>query len=404
MKIESLDLFYLAMPVITAEADGSQDALLVRACTGDYEGWGECEAAPLACIAAYVGPMSHGSSRPVCDSILGREINDPKDIAHFSSDVGYNSMDVLQAPHILSGIEMALWDLLGKQREQPVWQLIGYKRAFPKLPYASMLFGQTAEETLQKSKDACSKGFRAVKLGWGPFGRGTVDTDADQLRAAREGLGEEGIICVDAGQIWGDDVEAACARIPALETIRAHWLEEPFRTGALHAYKRLSVISPKIALAGGEGAHNVDMARHLIDYGSVAFIQIDCGRIGGIGPAKQVADYAEARGVTYVNHTFTSHLALSASLQPFAGLEQHRICEYPVAPKQLALDITTNHLRPDQDGKIHVPDAPGLGMTVNTAAFSKYLVDVEIKVQGGTIYQTPRFDSRTALYPVIIRR
>jgi len=73
--------------------------------------------------------------------------------------------------------------------------------------------------------------------------------------------------------------------------------------------------------AGGEAAHNDHMARHLINCAGVGFIQIDTGRIGGIGPAKQFADYAVARGVMFVNHTFTSHLALSASLQPYAGLQ-----------------------------------------------------------------------------------
>jgi L-alanine-DL-glutamate epimerase-like enolase superfamily enzyme len=75
------------------------------------------------------------------------------------------------------------------------------------------------------------------------------------------------------------------------------------------------------------------MAQHLIDYGGVGFIQIDTGRIGGIGPARRVADYAVADGVTFVNHAFASHLALSASLQPFAGLADHRICEFPFQPK-----------------------------------------------------------------------
>lgn len=392
MKIESVDLFYLAMPEITTEADGSQDALLVRVRSGNYEGWGECEAAPLASIAAYLGPMSHGICRPVCNSVLGREVNGPKDITRIGMDVEYNSMDLLQAPHVFSGIEVALWDLLGKQRDQPVWQLIGYSRAYPKVPYASTLFGDTAHETLEKSKAACAQGFRAVKFGWGPFGRGSVETDADQLQAAREGLGPEGLVCVDAGQIWGDDVEAAATRIPALEAIRAHWLEEPFQTGALESYGALSARSSKVRLAGGEGAHNFHMARHLIDYGKVKFIQIDCGRIGGIGPAKRVADYAAQRGMTYVNHTFTSHLALSASLQPFAGLAKHKICEYPAAPKQLALDVTRNHLQPDQNGEIHLPDAPGLGMAINIAGLCRYLVDVEIVVEGTTIYKTPRLE------------
>jgi L-alanine-DL-glutamate epimerase-like enolase superfamily enzyme len=389
MKIESVDLFYLAMPEITTDADGSQDALLVRVRSGKYEGWGECEAAPLASIAAYVGPMSHGVCRPVRDSVLGRELNGPKDIALIALDVEYNSMDLLQAPHLWSGVEMALWDLLGKQRGQPVWQLIGYPRAYPKIPYASMLFGNSPQETLERSRAARSKGFRAVKFGWGPFGKSSVKADADQLQAAREGLGPEGLVCIDAGQTWGDDVETAATRIPALEAVRVHWLEEPFQTGALESYAALSVRSAKVKLAGGEGAHNFNMARHLIDYGKVGFIQIDCGRIGGIGPAKRVADYAAQRGVIFVNHTFTSHLALSASLQPFAGLAEHKICEYPTALKQLAVDLTTNHLCPDQNGEIKIPDAPGLGMTVNIAGLSPYLVDVEIVVQGNKLYKTP---------------
>ena len=166
------------------------------------------------------------------------------------------------------------------------------------------------------------------------------------------------------------------------------WLEEPFQASAYEAYHALSRLSGGVKLAGGEGAHNVHMARHLIDFGGVGFVQIDCGRIGGIGPAKAVADYAAAKGVTYVNHTFTSHLALSASLQPYAGVAASRICEYPAAPKQLAVDITTDHLVPDSNGEVHVPDAPGLGLEVNLGALGRYQRAVEISVSGNSIYQS----------------
>ena len=133
------------------------------------------------------------------------------------------------------------------------------------------------------------------------------------------------------------------------------------------------------------------MAQQLIDYGKVGFIQIDCGRIGGIGPAKRVADYAAARGVTYVNHTFTSHLALCASLQPFAGLEKRTvICEYPFAPKSVAWDMSETHLTPDANGEVNVPAAPGLGITMSTEGMRKYLVDVEISVKGKVLYRTPK--------------
>jgi L-alanine-DL-glutamate epimerase-like enolase superfamily enzyme len=389
MRIEAVDFFYLAMPEVTDEADGSQDALLVRVAAGGHVGWGECEAAPLPSIAAFVCPKSHGVCRPVADSVLGKPLRDPSDIARISADVAYNSMDLLQAPHTLSGVEVALWDLLGRARGEPVWRLLGYQASHPKTPYASVLFGDTPQETLARARDARARNFRAAKFGWGPIGRGDVRQDADQFSAAREGLGSDALLLVDTGQIFIDDVERAAARLPALEQAAATWFEEPFAASALEAYGALAKLSARVKLAGGEGAHNVYMAKQLIDYGGVGYIQIDCGRIGGIGPSKDIADYAVGKGVTFVNHTFTSHLALSASMQPYAGLADHRICEFPAMPKLLALEMSANHLRPDANGEIAAPDAPGLGIEISPAGVRKYLQDVEIRVNGRQLFATP---------------
>lgn len=389
MKVEAVDFFYLAMPEITMEADGSQDALLVRVAGGGHVGWGECEASPLVSIAAFVTPMSHGVCRPVAYSVLGRSIETPGDIGRIAAEVAYNSMDLLQAAHTFSGVEMALWDLLGKARGEPVWRLLGYETSHKKRPYASVLFGDSPQETLERARQGRRDGFSAAKFGWGPIGRGGVAADADHFAAAREGLGVDGTLLVDVGQIFIEDVEAAAARLPGLEAAGAVWFEEPFQAGALEAYKTLAGRSRTVKLAGGEAAHNTHMARHLIDYGGVGYIQIDCGRIGGIGPAKRIADYAVGRGVTYVNHTFTSHLALSASLQPYAGLADHRICEYPAAPKPLAWEFTATHLKRDRNGEIAAPDAPGLGIAISPEGVRKFLREVEIKVDGRVLYSTP---------------
>ncbi len=389
MQIESVDFFYLSMPEVTLEADGSQDALLVRVVAGGHVGYGECEAAPLPSIAAFVCPPSHGACQPVRASVLGRALNSPADIAAIAADVAYNSMDVLQAAHTFSGIEMALWDILGKARGEPVWRLLGYQTNHAKTPYASLLFGDDAQQTLARACAAMADGFTAAKFGWGPIGRGTPQQDADHFMAAREALGQHGILLVDVGQIFGEDVARAAARLPALEAAGVVWLEEPFHASALKAYGALAKQCRSVRLAGGEGAHNFSMARQLIDYGGIGFVQIDCGRIGGIGPAKQVADHALAKGVTYVNHTFTSHLALSASLQPYAGLAEHTICEYPAAPKALAVELTSNHLLRDASGKIRAPDAPGLGMEINADAVRRYQIDIELRVGGKVLYRSP---------------
>lgn len=389
MKIEAVDLFYLSMPEVLDIGDGSQDALLVRVAAGGYVGWGECEAAPLVSIASLVCPMSHSACKPVEMSVLGQTVDSAVDIQRISTLVQAQSLDLLQADHTLSGIDMALWDLLGKREQAPVYELLGYRQAYPKLPYASMLFGDTPEETLEKGRAAAQQGYRAAKFGWGPIGLGSVREDVDQFMAAREGLGEEGILLIDAGTVWKDDVEAAALRLKGLQECRATWLEEPFVSGALDAYRSLAARSGTVKLAGGEGSHNLYMAQTMIDHAGIGYVQIDAGRVGGISAAMRVADYAHRAGVTFVNHTFTSHLALSASLQAYAGLEADVICEYPVEPKALAWELSEQHLLRDDDGMVRLPDGPGLGITPNLEALQKYLVDVEIKVGSRVLYRTP---------------
>jgi len=388
MKIESVDFFYLSMPEVLDIGDGSQDALLVRVRAGGFEGWGECEAAPLPSIAAWMCPRSHSACKPVRDSVLGQTLDGVADLTRIGNLVRENSLDLLQADHTWSGVDIALWDLLGKKLGEPVWKLLGYEKSFPKTPYASVLFGNTPQETLKKARAATAAGYKAAKFGWGPFGRTTVAADRDQLQAAREGLGADGILLVDAGTVWVDDVIRASQALPALHECRALWLEEPFVSGALDSYRLLAEKAGSLKLAGGEGAHNIWMARHLMQHGGVGYIQIDCGRIGGITVAKQAADDAVARGVTFVNHTFTSHLALSASLQPFAGLEKDVICEYPVEPKSLAVEVTANQLKRDANGQVRAPDTPGLGITPDLASVQRYLVPVEISVRGTVLYRT----------------
>lgn len=393
MRIDAVDFFYLAMPDVLDIGDGSQDALLVRVQAGQYVGWGECEASPLVSIASFVCPMSHSACKPVRDSVLGQELNDIADIARICAVVHANSLDLLQMPHTLSGIEIALWDLLGKRLETPVYRLLGYTHAHAKQPYASQLFGDTPHETYTKARRVVADGYRAAKFGWGPYGLGSVAADAEQIAAAREGLGADGILLVDAGTVWLDDVDRALPRLEALLAANTTWLEEPFVSGALSAYASLARQSGPVKLAGGEGCHSEYMAQHMIDYAAIGYVQIDTGRIGGILPAYRVAQYANARNVTYVNHTFTSSLALSASLQPYAGLEHDVICEYPVELKPLAQQMTQQRLVPGADGMIRIPERPGLGIDIDVVACQQYVVPCEITVRGKVLYTTPALGS-----------
>jgi len=391
MKVDSVDLFYLRMPEVLDIGDGSQDSLLCRVSANGYVGWGEAVCSPMAGIASWITPMSHSGCHPVIDSVLGKPLNDPADIASVYNAVRRNSFyGLLQSDLLISGIEIAMWDCLGRAKEVPIWQLLGYKTNERKLPYASVLFGDTPEQTKQKALDMKAKGFNAIKFGWAGFGTTTVESDAEHIFSAREGIGPDAYLMIDAGTVFKSDVEEAAKRLPALMDARVDWYEEPFDASALSAYAELAKRATGIKLAGGEGAHNAYQAEQLIDYGGVGFIQIDTGYVGGIGNAYRIAQYAAKRGVKYVNHTFTSQSALASSLQPFAGLKDSDITEYPMEPKALCQELTVERIEIGSDGKVAAPDAPGTGININVDTVKKYLVDAEIKVGGKILYSTPK--------------
>lgn len=389
-RIDTIDLFLLEVPDFDPNRDPVKDTLLVRARAGQYEGWGECEAAPFVSLAAFVTPDSHSTSRSVGASVLGQPLNDAADIAAITRRVGQNSMNVLQAPHVYSGVEMALWDLLGRKCEEPVYRLLGYDKAFGKQPYVVAPFSTAPEKTFERMRQVRHDGYRAVKTGWNGFG---MDCAADrcQLAAAREGLGAEARLFLDAARIWGNDVAAAKAYCPLMNEFNVDWIEEPFEATALGPYADLASLHGRWRVAAGENICSVFQAQQLIDIAGVGVVQIDCGRVGGIGAAKEIALYADRRGAHYVNHTYTSHLALSASLQAYAGLQSHDLCEYPMNPTSLSWSICREHLLVDGAGEIRIPDAPGLGITVSLGDLQRYIVDMEIRIGRKTLYRTPNF-------------
>src|ERR1041384_7562890 len=154
MRIVSVDPLYLKMPSITTAADGTQDALLVRVRTDEgIEGWGECDASPLVSLSVYCCPMSHGNIINIRESLLGEKLDGPEDVHRLRAKVLRQGLDIQQLHHAYSGADIALCDLLGKKLRRPVYQLLapGPDSIKPrgKLPYASVLFGDTPEQTFE---------------------------------------------------------------------------------------------------------------------------------------------------------------------------------------------------------------------------------------------------------------
>ena len=190
---------------------------------------------------------------------------------------------------------------------------------------------------------------------------------------------------IDVGAIWGTNLQEAAKRTKIFNDSNITWLEEPFFSDAFFEYSELSKLT-NTPLAGGESCHSIESAKNMIRYGKVKFIQIDAGIAGGILAGKEICDFAEKNDVQYVNHTFTSHLQLSSSLQPYANSSKSIYAEFPQQLKPLAWDLTKNHIEMDLNGHINLPTDIGHGMEINEKALNKYKVDVEIYVNKNRIF------------------
>ena len=407
MQITAVDPFYLRMPDITTAADGTQDTLLVRIQTDTgLEGWGECDASPLVSLAVYCCPMSHGNIINIRTSLIGETLDGPDDVLRLSEKTLRNGLDIQQIQHAYSGAEIALWDVMGQQLNQPVYRLLAEMSgtsdtAHPKLPYASVLFGDTPEATYRIATRLREQGYRAAKFGWGPMGKFGEANDIALVRAAREGMGTEAQIMIDAGVVWGSDHETAYQRAEAFSQFSPTWLEEPLAPDAVDAYgaltrllKGIGVTNPShgtgVPIAAGEGSNTYRMAEDIIVHGGIQFVQIDAGRIGGIMPSFQVRQLAEQHGIQYVNHTFKSHLSLAASLHVFATNPDFNLLEYPAAGSELSQRLVAEPFQVESDGMVRAKELPGLGVRVDTEVIRSYLAPVRIEVGTDAVFEQAR--------------
>ena len=389
MKITAVDPFYLKMPQITEAADGTQDTLVVRIQTDEgITGWGECDASPLVSLAAYCCPMSHGNIINIRESLVGETLDNPNDVVRLHQKALRNGLDIQQIHHAYSGADIALWDIVGQKLGEPIYRLLEpQSQSHSKLPYASVLFGDTPEETFQIATQLREQGYRAAKFGWGPMGKFGEDNDVALVRAAREGMGEDAQIMIDAGVVWGEDHETAYARAKRFAQFSPTWLEEPLAPDAIEAYMKLSKRNPPVPIAAGEGSGTYRMAEDLILHGGIQFVQIDVGRIGGITAAFRVRQLAEQHGIQYVNHTFKSHLSLAASLHLFATNESFDLLEYPAEGSELSQRLTVERMEVGSDGKVALTGKPGLGVHVDTDAMGAYLASVQIQVGNEIVFE-----------------
>lgn len=274
--------------------------------------------------------------------------------------------------HTISGIDIALWDILGRVTGQPVGRLLGGRYRDRVRPYASILMreaGPLSEHLLSIR----AQRFRAFKIGWGPFGRVSTALDEQIVRAAREAVGPEALLMVDAGAsdaFWPQDYKWALRTAQMLAQYDVHWFEEPLMPDNLEDYVTLRRSSP-VKIAGGEVLTRRQSFTPWLQQRAFDIVQPDVTKVGGISEERRIAWMAEENGVRFIPHGWNTALGLAADLQLASASRSTDMVEY-LTGSPFIDDIVSGGWSIDQDGMLAIPDTPGLGIALDPDAIEKH--------------------------------
>ena len=281
--------------------------------------------------------------------------------------------------HVISGIDIALWDILGKATGLPVGQLLGGRYRTRVQPYCSLLMAEPAEMHDEVARYR-ARGFRAFKIGWGPFGR-RDDTKLDEaiVRAAREAAGEENRLFVDAGASdahWPQGLKWAMRTAEMLQAYDVGWFEEPLRPDAIDDFCHLRRVSP-VPIAGGEVLTRRQSFLPWLSRGAFDIVQPDVTKVGGISEQRRIAWMADDFGVRYVGHGWNTAVGLAADLQLATALPNVDLVEF-IGGSAYLDGITEAPFVLDNEGYLAIPDAPGLGVRLDRAKLARYTPDPSV--------------------------
>ena len=274
--------------------------------------------------------------------------------------------------HTISGIDIALWDILGKVSGQPIGRLLGGRYRDRVQPYASLLMDdpEPLKEHLLNLK---SQGFRAFKMGWGPFGRVSSSLDETIVHVAREVVGEDCLLMVDAGGsdgFWANGYKWALRTSYMLSDYDVAWFEEPLKPDALTDYQRLRERAP-LPIAGGEVLTRRQTFLPWLQAGALDIVQPDVTKVGGITESRRIAWMAEDYGVRFIPHGWNTAVGLAADLQLASAFAGTDLVEY-ITGSPYVDELNADGWQLDDQGMLLIPDKPGLGFELDEDALIKY--------------------------------
>ena len=275
--------------------------------------------------------------------------------------------------HTISGIDIALWDILGKALGQPVGRLLGGTYRTRVKPYCSLLMEEPGamRDTLAQYR---AQGFRAFKIGWGPFGRReSRKLDEEIVKAARAGVGDDSQLFVDAGAsdaYWPNGLRWAINTSHMLAAHDVGWFEEALNPDAIDDFCELRRQSP-VPIAGGEVLTRRQSFTPWLQRGAFDIIQPDATKVGGISEQRRIAWMAQEFGIKYIGHGWNTALGVAADLQLAAALPHVDVVEF-IGGSPYVDGLLAKPFKLDSEGYLEVPSSPGLGVELDRHKVERY--------------------------------
>ena len=278
--------------------------------------------------------------------------------------------------HAISGIDIALWDILGKATRMPVGRLLGGRYRSRVQPYCSVLMEQPAR-MFEVINGFRQQGFRAFKIGWGPFGR-AMDAKLDEqiVKAARDAAGPDSKLLVDAGASdahWPHGLKWAMRTADMLARHDVGWFEEPLKPDAIDDFCHLRRVSP-VPIAGGEVLTRRQAFQPWLVRGAFDIVQPDVTKVGGISEQRRIAWMAHDFGVKYIGHGWNTALGVAADLQLASAFPDTDLVEF-IGGSPYVDGILKEPFTLDGEGYLTIPERPGLGVELDPQKVARYTPD-----------------------------
>jgi D-galactarolactone cycloisomerase len=274
--------------------------------------------------------------------------------------------------HTISGIDIALWDLLGKASGQPVGRLLGGRYRDRVRPYASLLMHEP-DRMADALLPVKAIGFRAFKIGWGPFGKKSAAVDEAIVSAAREAVGKDSLLMVDAGAsdaFWPRNYKWALRTGEMLAGFDVAWFEEPLSPDALGDYVALRRAA-RVPIAGGEVLTRRQNFQPWLEAGAFDIVQPDVTKCGGLSEQRRIAWMAQDHGVRFIPHGWNTAVGLASDLQIASAFPDTDLVEY-LTGSPFVDELVAGGWRLDAEGMLPIPEKPGLGIEIDLDALAEF--------------------------------